>query len=242
MVITSTTNENIKNLRALYRDKKLRYERGEFVAEGAVLVKDVPPALIKRIFLRESDGDKYAYLASDKPCFRVKDGIFDAVADAKAPSGIIAVCSIPEEKPVEGELCLLLCGVSDAGNVGAIIRTACARGIHSVICADTADPFSPKAVRSAMSASVKVNVVRTGCKEAAALLTGYRMAALDMKGISIYSYKNMGKTALAVGNEAHGLPEEILSCAAIRLSIPMKENGVESLNAAVAAGIAMYLI
>lgn len=242
MVITSRANENIKKLKLLIKDKKCRYDAGEYVAEGVTIVKDIPSELISRVFIREGDFDKLSYLAKGKPCYSVKDDVFDSVADTKTPSGAIAVIKIPEKRAIEGNLALLLCGVSDAGNVGTIIRTACARGIDSVICVNTADPYSPKAVRAAMGGTCKVNICQTDLQSALDMLDEYELIALDMGGICIYDYKQTGKTVLAVGNEAHGVPAEVLTKADKIVSIPMVENGVESLNAAVSAGIAMYLI
>lgn len=242
MVITSRTNENIKKLKLLIKDKKNRYDAGEFVAEGVTIVKDIPAELISRVFIREGDFDKLSYLAKGKPCYSVKDDVFDSVADTKTPSGAIAVIKIPVQRAVEGNLALLLCGVSDAGNVGTIIRTACARGIDSVVCVNTADPYSPKAVRAAMGGTGKVNICQTDLQSALDMLDDYELIALDMGGICIHDYKQAGKTVLAVGNEAHGVPAEVLSKADKIISIPMVENGVESLNAAVSVGIAMYLI
>ena len=63
-----------------------------------------------------------------------------------------------------------------------------------------------------------------------------------MGGENIFEFEPKGKIALVVGNEAHGVSEEIRNLADATVAIPMKEDGVESLNAAVAAGIAMYLI
>lgn len=240
-VITSTTNGNVKQLRALYRDRKNRYACGEYVAEGATMVKDIPSELIKKVFVRESEFDKLASLVSCERVYSVKDEIFDGVADTKSPSGIAAIVAMPKENAIDGELVVLLCGVSDAGNVGTIMRTACACGVTSVICADTADPYSPKAVRASMGAIAKLNVVQTSLENALKLSSDYRLAALDMGGESIFGYKKSGKIMLAVGNEAHGVPREIIERAADIIAIPMTDK-VESLNASVAAGIAMYII
>ncbi len=242
MVITSTANEKIKTLRALFRDKAVRHENSVYVAEGATIVCDISKDLIKCVYIRESEADKFSQRFSDKPIYIVKNEIFDAVCDTKTPSGIVAVVAMPEPKTVTGEIILGLCGVSDAGNVGAIIRTACARGIGTVVCFNTADPYSPKAVRASMGGITKTNVVLANFADGLKLLDGYRLAVLDMDGENIFGYERNGKLALLIGNEAHGVPEQIKLKADVKLAIPMQEDGVESLNAAVAAGIAMYSV
>ena len=69
---------------------------------------------------------------------------------------------------------------------------------------------------------------------------GYKLIAADMAGESIFSHKvPSGKICLVIGNEANGVSGEILSACDCKVSIPM-EKGIESLNAAVSAGILMY--
>lgn len=241
MLITGTANERIKRLRALIRDKKTRYNLGEYVAEGTIITKDLPKELISEIYIKES-AVGFSHLYDEEKTVFVKDGIFDSVADTVTPSGVIAVLKIPEPKEVCGERTLLLCGLGDAGNVGTIIRTACAAGINTVVCVNTADPFSPKAVRASMGGIVKVNVVQCSYDEAFDLLSEYDIVALDMDGICIYDYKKRGKIAIAVGNEAHGIPDIVREKSSAIVTIPMVKNGVESLNAAVSASIATYIL
>lgn len=243
MEITGKSNQNIKTLRALYNDKKFRYESGEYVVEGVTAVKDMPEDRLSRIFVREDEADRLGKIFPEIPTYCVKKEIFDGVADTKTPSGIIAVAKIPQPKKISGDTVLLLCGISDAGNLGSLIRTAAARGIESVLCVGTADPYSPKTVRAGMGGHNYVNIVTLqGYEEALEELSQYKIAVLDMHGISIYGYKQAGKTAIALGNEAHGVPEEITSKADIKLALPMKEGTVESLNVACAGTAALYLL
>ncbi len=246
MNVTSSQNASLKRLRALYKDKKLRSEEGVFIAEGVNLVKDIPTDYsVVSLFIKESKESDLAFLEEkfDTEAYIVKDGLFDAVADQVTPSGVIALVAkqVPPARP-KGDTVLLLDGISDAGNMGTIIRTAAARGIQTIICADCTDAFSPKCVRAAMSGTFRVSIIETTLSDALSLLCGYSIIGLDMDGECIYGYKKGDKKiAIAVGNEAHGLSKETREVIDEKLSIPM-ENGMESLNAAVSAGIAMYLI
>ena len=244
MIITSVSNPRIKELKSLFSDKKARCARGVFVAEGKNLVKDIPSGLVEELYIQKSRYEELCFLEKQ---FNVEavvldDKVFDSVADTVTPSGVIAVVKNRGEKTVNGETAVICDGITDAGNMGTIIRTACARGIKTVLCADTVDPFSPKVVRAAMSGIFKINIIACTLPEVLNLVEGYRIVALDMGGESIYQYKMKGKTAVAVGSEAHGISAEIREKSAEILSIPMAEDSVESLNAAVSLAVALYVL
>lgn len=243
MLIESTQNPKIKNLRALYRDKRAREEQNVFIAEGINLVKDAKN--VKELFIKESKAEKLSFL-SDRfgvEAYYVKDKIFDALADTQSPSGVIAIINKEKEKKEpEGEIVLLLDGIGDCGNLGTILRTAAARGIQTIVCADCADAFSPKCVRAAMSGTFFVNIIETDRKKALEYLKGYSIVGLDMGGQDIFQYRREGrKIALTVGSEARGLSPEIREKADSIIAIPMSGK-MESLNAAISIGIAMYSI
>jgi len=244
-LITANTNPKIKRLKALYKDKKLRLDEGLFVSEGVNFVKDViDSGLVCELYIQESRFDELKFLTeTDLPFYIVADGVFNGVADTVTPSGVIAVIKLKTAQEVTGDTVVILDGVSDLGNVGTIIRTACARGIESVVCINCADPYSPKAVRAAMCGIIKTNVITcASAADALKLVKGYEIVSLDAGGESVFDFKRKGKLAIVVGNEARGISEEMLKASAKILSIPMKENSIESLNAAVSASIAMYLI
>lgn len=245
MLITSSQNAKIKKLRSLFKDKKLRENDGVFVLEGVNLVKDIPSEIaVLELFIKESEYTKLAYL-EDKfnlEAYVVLDGIFNSVADTVSPSGVIAVVKKPIEKKVSGDIILLLNGIADSGNLGTIFRTCAARGIKDVICMDCCDAFSPKTIRASMGGIFYTNVCECSSDKVFNYLTGYDIISLDMNGESIYSYKRDGKIAIAVGSEAHGVAPNIIEQSKKIVCIPMEDGAVESLNAAVATGIAIYII
>lgn len=245
MIITSKANSKIKRLRSLYKDKKMRQNDGIFVCEGHNLIKDIPDNIkVIELFIRESEYNKLYYLEQNMniEALILPDNMFDSVADTVTPSGVIALVEKPESKDISGEIVILLCGISDMGNLGTIIRTAAACGIDDIVCVDCADCFSPKTVRSSMGGIFYENIIECNLTKAFEILHDYDIISLDMKGISIHSYKKKGKIAVAVGSEAHGIPEEIKKKSKETICLPMREGRVESLNAAVSAGIAMYLL
>ena len=246
MVITSISNEKVKLLRSL-SDAKTRKETGLYVAEGANLVKDVPnKGDVQALFVKESKEESFREILSAFPVEPIvlSDALFDRVSDTVTPAGIAAVVKIP--KPLDlsdlfDDKIMVLDHVSDVGNVGAILRTAVAAGYKSAVLLGCADPYSPKSVRASMSAIFKIKLCFSDNKSflCSKNIVKYDIMVLDMMGENIFAHVPRGKFALVVGNEAHGVSDEIKAVGR-KLSIPMK--GMESLNAAVSAGVAMYLL
>ncbi len=238
-MITSKQNALIKEIKSL-SDKKFRDRLNVFVVEG---IKPVREAIalnlnIRNIILTE----KASKLIGDGKVDReiVSDQVFDYVSEEITPQGALAIVYKNENviKAPTGK-CLLLDGVSDPSNVGAIIRTAAAAGYNDVYMTnDCADPYSQKAVRASMSGIFRVNVMRG---DVSCLLNVINLPiwVADMNGQNIHSAKSTGDYCLVIGNEGRGVSKELKARANFTVSIPM-ENGMESLNAAVSAGILMY--
>ena len=238
MVLTSKNNPLVKFAASL-KDKKSRKESGEFLVEGVKMTRECKDSgmEITRTFVSESFS-----LPIDEGCIRVSDEVFSYLSDEKSPQGILCTVKIPSVKLCPpSESCLILDGISDPGNMGTIIRTANAAGYRELYLIDCTDPYSPKSVRASMSGLFFTKLYFGTRKEVLNALSSVPILAADMGGENIFSYTPLKKFALAVGNEANGISEEIKAGAAKTLAIPMKGTQ-ESLNAGVAAGIAMYLL
>ena len=135
--------------------------------------------------------------------------------------------------------CLVLDGLQDPANVGAIIRTANAAGYHELYLIGCADPFSPKSVRASMSGVFFAKLMQGTREEVLSALGNVPFIAADMDGENIFSFTPPQKFALCIGSEGNGLSEPVRARAAHTVRIPMGEK-TESLNAAVSAGILMY--
>ncbi len=239
MVIVSRNNPVVKELSAL-KEKKFRQKSGTFLVEGEKMVRECAASglTIRRIAVRED------YAGEEFPFPRVILGAdaFRAVADEKTPQGIVAEAEIPRHELRAPERpCLFLDGVSDPANVGAIIRTANAAGYREIYCASCADAFSPKSVRSSMSGVFFVRLMSGTREEILSALDGVPLIAADMNGENIFRFTPPEKFALCIGNEGNGLSEEVRARAKYTVRIPMEER-TESLNAAVSASVAMYLL
>ena len=158
----------------------------------------------------------------------------------KTPQGIAAEVAIPlrSVQPPQGR-CLLLDGLQDPANVGAIIRTAVAAGYEDIYLAGCADPFSPKSVRASMSGVFFARIMQGTQEEILSAIAGMPVIAADMGGEDVFSFTPPEKFVLCIGSEGNGLSEPVRARAAHTVRIPMGER-TESLNAAVSAGILMY--
>lgn len=239
MIILSRQNPLVKELASL-KEKKGRRRTGTFLVEGHKMVREAVTSGmdVVRLILRED----YAGETYGLPAVRLGRDAFAAVCDEKTPQGIAAEVAIPLQsvQPPQGR-CLLLDGLQDPANVGAIIRTAVAAGYEDVYLAGCADPFSPKSVRASMSGVFFARIMQGTQEEILSAIAGMSVIAADMGGEDVFSYVAPEKFCLAVGSEGSGLSALVRSRADVTVRIPMDAR-TESLNAAVSAGILMYAL
>jgi TrmH family RNA methyltransferase len=239
-MITSKQNALVKEARSL-ESKKFRDSLNRYAVEGVKMINEafLSGQEVLSVICTEKCLDKLN-LNGFEPTI-VSDQVFDYISGEKSPQGAMAILKKPQSNENEGGSCLLLDGVSDPGNVGTIIRTMACAGYKKVyLTPDSADPFSPKAVRSSMSGIYHVNVIyleREKVKE----VIGLPVVVADMHGKNVFEGGVKGDFCLVIGNEAHGVSETVRSLASSTVKIPMQE-GMESLNAGVSAGILMYAL
>jgi len=172
-------------------------------------------------------------------------GIIDSLSPLKNAQDTLFTCRIPVRAACD---CLigthvLLDGLQDPGNVGTIIRTASAFGITRVLLTGgCADPYNPKAVRATMGAIFRQSICFTEISELRKLKDmGARfIGTAPGKGSRDISETNLRGSIIAIGSEGRGLSEEVAALCALTANIPMAP-GCESLNAATAAAIIIYL-
>jgi TrmH family RNA methyltransferase len=224
-VITSPHNDKLKEVRRLAR-RRSRDDAGRFVAEGEDLLAAAEaagwPAL--EVFVAAGSG-----LVGTE----VEPDVLARVSGLGSGTRALAIFEERWSAPA-GPLCVCLWGVGDPGNVGAVLRSALAFGAASVALGPgCADPFGPKAVRASMGAVFEVPLARVAD---IGQLPG-SVVALDAHGGEPLRGPESGETTLLVGAERSGLPADVLERAAGVAHIPIRS---ESLNAAMAASIALY--
>jgi len=141
---------------------------------------------------------------------------------------------------------LVLEGLQDPSNVGAVVRVADAVGALAVLYTKgTADPYAPKAVRASAGSLLHVPVVPVNSvSEAVNWLRANEfqiVGTVPEGGESVFEVKFGDRVAVLIGNEARGLSEEAKRLVDLSVTIPMVGKA-ESLNVAVAAGIVLYEI
>ncbi len=243
MVISSNANENIKKVIKL-KDKKNRIKYGEYVVEGVTLVSSIPSTEeIVALYINENARHELVEISEKFDCikYEVSDNIFNKIADTVSPSGILAVLKIPN-LPISSPNgnSLILDRISDPGNMGTIIRTACACGFNDIYTVNCVDIYSSKTIRSTMGGIWSVNIYNTDYDEIRKIIR-IPIISLDMNGENIFDTDVVTPCALAIGSESQGISKEILAITERVISLPMNR-GIESLNAGVACGIAMYII
>ena len=242
MILTSKNNPIIKETAAL-KEKKGRKEQGMFLVEGVKMARECLRSdfEIDRIFVSETYVGELPF--AEENITRVSEDIFRYLSDEKTPQGILCRVKIPDmslRAPMDK--CLLLDGVADPGNVGTIIRTANAAGYKEIYLTQTcADPYSPKSVRASMSGVFFTRLYRAERSDILSVFGDIPIIAADMGGENVFSFTPPKRFALVIGNEANGISEEVFSLATHTIKIPMQATQ-ESLNAAISAGIIMYIL
>lgn len=237
MVISSKENPTIKRIASL-AEKKYRREYGEYLVEGVKSVNECISAgkEITNVVCTAQYANRFPQAIT------VTDELFSRISTEKTPQGVLATVKIRQATAAApaGD-CLLLDRVQDPGNVGTIIRTANAAGYKDLYLVNCADPYSPKAVRASMGGIFNVNVYECTYGQAFGALEGVKIIVADMNGESVFSFRTPERFCLCIGNEANGVGEEVVFRSDHTVKVPM-EKSCESLNAAVSAGILMYVL
>ncbi len=244
MLITSKNNPLVKETVTL-KDKKGRRQLGAFLVEGKKMTEECISGgmQVEKIFLRE--GVELSVPVAEDLLVTVSEDVMRHLCDEKTPQGVVCRVKMPT-RPLcaPKKSCLILDGVADPGNMGAIIRTANAAGYDEIyLTKDCTDPYSPKSVRASMSGVFFTKLYEAERKELIDLMksSGVPLVIADMGGVNAFSFAPPKQFALVIGNEANGISQEARAAADLSVSIPMRGTQ-ESLNAAVAASVLMYLL
>lgn len=179
--------------------------------------------------------------------FELAPGVLERVADTVSPQPVLAVVRTPQsalDDLADGSFVVVCVDVRDPGNAGAVIRAADAAGADGVVCcAGTADPWNPKTVRASAGSVLHLPVVGGGDPRAVLAELGRlglrRMAALARGGRAPQDLDLTCRLALVLGNEANGVPDDLVDEIDDELTIPMAGRA-ESLNVSLAAAVLLF--
>ncbi len=267
--ISSRNNPYVQKYAKL-SDKKHREIEKLFLLEGAKLFEEavkygIPLEAVlllegkeNEIISRTYESIKYNTDYRNLKILCLSENAFSKISTEKSPDGVICVAkhldnlkfyNKIEKNSVQDcsdEKVLLLCSLRDPGNVGTIARSAVAFGFDRIILSsDSADIYSSRAMRASMGAffKIKVDLVKDFSSAVTALKDcGRRVFCAELrdgaKSIDELSVKR--SDCFVIGNEGHGIPEEISALSTGSVYIPIAENS-ESLNAAIAASVLLFI-
>lgn len=257
MIITSASNEKIKEVKKLVKSSKERYEQGVYIVEGIRMFKEIPNTTIVSIYVSESfykDNTELVDGCGVEPCI-VTDKVFGGISDTGTPQGIMALVRMNKwsledvlgegkDNSVSDKTFIIIAErLQDPGNLGTIMRTAEAAGATGIVLSsDSVDVYNPKVVRSTMGSIFRVPVYVS--ENLAADIDvikekGVTIYGAHLKGQDFYDKDFTKSCGFLIGNEGKGLSEEISGKADDLLKIPMKGK-VESLNAATSVAVISY--
>ena len=210
------------------------------LAEGPHLLEEALRSKLEihAVILAESTPEipSIGHMNSKTRVVRVLDNLFHKLASTESPQGVLSLVRLPEWTPDDllrgTPLVVVLDGVQDPGNAGAILRTAEAFGATgAVFLKGTASRSSPKCLRASAGSAFRVPIVTE-------IPPGLALYAADPRAkLSISQARLDEPCAIVIGSEGSGIRPE-LAARATGVKIPTLN--VESLNAAVAAGILLY--
>lgn len=246
-MISSRDNPRVKRWMRLAQDARFRKAERRALVEGPHLVAALVDAGLTPSVLLVSEEKvddpeiqtliKRAGIVPQE----LSQSVFKAIADTETPQGIAAEIETPASKALFDGHCVFLEGIQDAGNVGAIIRTAAAFGIASIVLDRAcADPWSPKVLRAGMGGHFGLTI--TASDELPRLLSTYSgklLCTVPKGGIALKEADLSGRLGWVFGSEGKGISAQALREADLRITIPTAP-GTESLNVAATAAICLY--
>ena len=234
-IIISRTNQRLQHFKKLIASREYRYEHREYVIEGLRALDGVRE--LKEVLVRE--GTPIPAITSPRVSI-VSSEIFSSIAATEHSQGVLAIAGFTtlNARSLRKSGCyVLLDRLQDPGNMGTIARVCSAFALQGLIVTPgCVDPFSPKVVRAAAGALNNLDVITISSVEE---LQGYTLIAADARGNDVGCFSWPAGYILAIGNEAGGLSTEVRQHATATVAVPI-EDCMESLNAAVSAGILLY--
>jgi TrmH family RNA methyltransferase len=261
--LTNVGSAKVKAARRL-RKRAFREQDGAFLAEGAQAVREAlaaQPSPVRELFVTADARARHADLvrratSSGLPVHQASGRVLEELSETVTPQGLVAVCDPVDvlleaalsSTPRPPRLAVLLAAIRDPGNAGTVLRTADAAGADLVAFSDTSvDPYNGKCVRASAGSLFHLPVVLGADLAAAtAAFRGAGMQVLAADGAATEDLDQLDgngelakPTAWIFGNEAWGLPAEVIALADRSVRVPI-HGRAESLNLAAAAAVCLY--
>ncbi len=224
--------------------KKFREESGHYLVEGEHLVLELQKAATRDPRLQAAElyvTHEYAARPGSFTTHVINARHMAQITETRAPQGIAAlVPMLPPVAPRPGERAVCLHQIQDPGNLGTILRTlAWFGGFRCLLTPDSVDPYNAKVIRAGMGATFHVPVEIDVPLESLPARFG-RIACLDTQGAAVQSAAFREFDCYLFGNEARGLPHEVVAAAGATPFTIAGCQALESLNLAAAVNICAY--
>jgi RNA methyltransferase, TrmH family len=247
------TSNRIQTLVRKLKRRKYRVKENLFIAEGERCVEQILKngfITIEEVIISDNFKLSGQLIDFNVEISALPPDEFDALVDTDNPQGVLALCHLPEKGSVndivdKAGLIIALDTLQDPGNLGTIIRTAAWFDVTAILTGiGTADAWHPKVVRSTAGATGSIPLIRGDLEKLFQKLekAGWNVFLLDggENSANVRKIHKCDKTVLVIGNEANGINPDLLTSGRDKVRIDGNSQTVESLNAAIAAGIAMY--
>ena len=236
MKITSVNNELVRETAKLLQKK---YRKDLFLLEGGKCIEEAVNSGLEIVHLFVEEREDLFKDFENK--IETTEAVLSKSSSTETPPKAVAVAKkIKRELSHLYKKVILLEGIKDAGNLGTILRSACAFNIDAVVLyGDTVDLYNPKCVRSTVGNLWKIPVFEMN--DLSVFENYERIATLPKSNNTIWlkDYIPQDKVLIMFGSEASGLSEELKNFATQNVTIEMSDK-VESLNLSVSAGVIMY--
>lgn len=256
MTITSLENKMIKDACKLHQ-RKYRTQLQRCLIEGEHVVQEaIVHGIVELIFLTDKYSvshrvvyhgkDVVTTLPESTRYFMITEGIARKLSRVSSSSDLFAVIVTTQGRVLQKGNTVILDGLQDPGNIGTILRSAKAFGFQNIMLTeDCVDMYNDKLIRATQGIMFSLNVIQSSHSVLQKLVLEHSIMvyALDIVGADVMQLQTNAKTsyALLLGNEGNGIRANLWEGLTYQnLSIPM-EQGVDSLNVAIAASIAMYI-
>ncbi|MEJ5995815.1 RNA methyltransferase [Pedobacter sp. Du54] len=236
------SKSQISFIKSLHQ-KKYRKENGLFCIEGIKSIVEFTNSnyQLHSIYYNPTYFSSLPKFPANIKLFEVNNAELEKISTLQTPQGILALVNIPsgqklEASSLKNKFALVLDDVQDPGNFGTIIRTADWFGINTIICSEhTVEVFNPKTIQATMGSLARMNIFYTDLtvflKE-----TNLPIFGALLEGNSIYDTDWGSDGLILLGNEGHGISEQLIKKITIPITIP-RIGSAESLNVAISAGI-----
>src|SRR2546423_3879058 len=243
----SRETPRVRRWAKLVRDARFRKSERRIVVEGPHLVgAAIARGLKPFAVLVSEEGSKHPEIRrlvaeAGAAAVQVSDAVLKAIVESEAPQGIAAELELPESPASRPGSAVFLEGIQDAGNVGAIARSAAAFGIGDLVLdAGCADAWSAKTLRAGAGAHFMLRIRQVASLgDALEAFGGKLVCTLPRGGVALQDAELSGELGWIFGSEGQGVSGSLQRRAALKLHIPTAP-GTESLNVAAAAAVCLY--